>query len=109
MTGIITAMNNNTMAASIGLVKRVPGGHLRLGSRFHPREYPRRSVYVAEFEMAHAAVTVSQYAVFLDGGAAHQERWWSSEGWAWLRGDREGWGRENRRPTRRRRGKSGRP
>ena len=83
--------------ASIGLVRRVPGGTLRLGSRFHPREQPRRGVYVAEFEMAHTAVTVSQYGAFLESGAARQARWWSPAGWAWRQGEAgEGWGREDR-------------
>lgn len=66
-----------------------------MGSRFHIRE-ERRSVPLAAFEIAHAPVTVNQYAAFLDNRAAEQERWWSSEGWAWLQGGLGGWGRENR-------------
>ncbi len=68
-----------------------------MGSRFHPREDPPRTVFVAEFEIAHAPVTVSQYAAFIDSKAVDQERWWSPQGWAWLNGELEGWGRENRR------------
>ncbi len=82
--------------ASIGLTKRIPGGHFRIGSRFHPREYPPKTVFVAEFEMAHVPVTVSQYGVFLEAEANRQERWWTPEGWAWVNGQRDGWGRENR-------------
>jgi formylglycine-generating enzyme required for sulfatase activity len=81
--------------ASIGLVKHIPNGYLHMGSRFHPRE-TSRTVHVAEFEIAHAPVTVSQYAVFIDNGAINQGRWWSREGWAWLCGVQDGWGRENR-------------
>lgn len=88
--------NTLSIEASIGLVKRIPGGHVRLGSRFHPREYPLRTVYVAEFEMAHAPVTVRQYEVFLNAGAVREREWWSSEGWSWVNGETDGWGRENR-------------
>jgi formylglycine-generating enzyme required for sulfatase activity len=82
--------------ASIGLTKRIPGGYFSMGSRFHPREYPQRSVYVAEFEMAHAPVTVDQYEVFLESKANQQKKWWGQDGWAWLNGEADGWGRENR-------------
>ena len=82
--------------ASIGVAKRVPSGYLQMGSRFHPREQ-RRTVYVAEFEMAQAPVTVSQYAAFLNSGAVQQQRWWSQEGWAWRNGESLGWGREDRK------------
>lgn len=67
-----------------------------MGSRFHPRE-ERRMIRLPAFEMAHAPVTVSQYAAFLDAKAADQEGWWSQEGWAWLKGNLNGWGRENRK------------
>jgi len=89
-------MNNYTYKASIGLRKRIPGGEVHLGSRFHPREQPSRSVIVAEFEIAHAPVTVNQYGVFLDSGAPNEVRWWSKDGWSWLQGESGGWGRENR-------------
>jgi formylglycine-generating enzyme required for sulfatase activity len=83
--------------ASIGLTKLVPSGYFVPGSRFHPREHThRRTVYVAEFDLAHTAVTVNQYAAFLNGGAVRQERWWSKEGWAWVNGELDGWGRDNR-------------
>jgi formylglycine-generating enzyme required for sulfatase activity len=87
--------------ASIGVVKRIPSGYLHMGSRFHPREQ-RHIVYVAEFEMAQAPVTVSQYAAFLNSEAVKQQHWWSQEGWIWLQGKPTaqkiacGWGRENR-------------
>jgi formylglycine-generating enzyme required for sulfatase activity len=89
-------MIDYSIKASIGLTHRIPSGYVRLGSRFHPREYPPRTVYVAEFEIAHAPVTVNQYAVFLDSGANRQERWWSEAGWSWVNGKSDGWGRENR-------------
>jgi formylglycine-generating enzyme required for sulfatase activity len=82
--------------ASIGLLKRIPAGDLHMGSRYHPREV-RRTVQVAEFEIAHVPVTVNQYKVFLESEAVDQERWWGREGWAWFRGELDGWGRENRR------------
>ena len=82
--------------ASIGMLKRIPGGDVHMGSRFHPRE-ERRIVHLAEFEIAHAPVTVNQYSAFLESKAFEQERWWSQEGWIWLMGDSDGWGRENRR------------
>lgn len=81
--------------ASIGVVKRVSGGYLHMGSRFHFRE-PRRVVYIAEFEMAKTPVTVSQYAAFLNSGAVRQQRWWGQAGWEWVQGRVCGWGRENR-------------
>lgn len=89
-------MNGYVFKASIGLLKRVPSGTVRLGSRFHPREQPLRSVQIPEFEIAHAPVTVSQYAVFLESGAANQQRWWSVTGWAWRQALSDGWGREER-------------
>jgi formylglycine-generating enzyme required for sulfatase activity len=85
-----------SLKASVGLTKRIPSGYIRVGSRFHPREHPPRTVYVAEFDMAHAAVTVNQYKVFLDSKANRMERWWSKEGWAWANGKADGWGREDR-------------
>ena len=83
-------------SASIGLVKRIPGGHFSMGSRFDRREYPPRSVYVKEFTLAHAPVTVNQYAAFTEGGASANQRWWTEPGWDWLEGKSDGWGRENR-------------
>ncbi|MBN2549672.1 MAG: SUMF1/EgtB/PvdO family nonheme iron enzyme [Anaerolineales bacterium] len=82
--------------ASIGLIKRIPAGYLHVGSRYHPREQPRRVVYVAEFEMAHAPVTVNQYAAFLNSEAVKEQRWWDEQGWRWVTGGSLGWGRENR-------------
>jgi formylglycine-generating enzyme required for sulfatase activity len=67
-----------------------------MGSRFHPREYPPHTVAVREFEIAVAPVTVNQYAVFVESEGAVEQRWWSQEGWAWLHGEIDGWGRENR-------------
>jgi formylglycine-generating enzyme required for sulfatase activity len=81
--------------ASIGLTKRIPGGEYRMGSRFHPRE-ERRVVQVAEFQLAHVPVTVSQYAAFVESKQLAEERWWSAEGWLWLTGKTDGWGRVNR-------------
>ncbi|MDX1436576.1 MAG: SUMF1/EgtB/PvdO family nonheme iron enzyme [Anaerolineales bacterium] len=82
--------------ATVGLLKRVPSGVLRMGSPFHPREWPATNHFVPEFEIGHAPVTVSQYGVFLDSGASTVRRWWSDEGWRWRRGELDGWGRENR-------------
>ncbi len=83
-------------SASIGLVKRVPSGQVRLGSRFHPREMPRRTVRVPEFEMAHTVVTVNQYRVFVECGAPNEQRWWTAGGWVWRQGQATGWGRADR-------------
>jgi formylglycine-generating enzyme required for sulfatase activity len=82
--------------ASIGVLKRVSSDYLRMGSRFHPREDPPRTVYVAEFSIAQAPVTVYQYAAFINNDAVDEKRWWSESGWAWLQGELDGWGRENR-------------
>jgi len=86
-----------TSKASIGLVKRIPSGVFQMGSRFHPRENPRHMASVSEFQIAHAPVTVSQYSAFIDSDAAKEKRWWSDEGWSWLNGETDGWGREDRR------------
>lgn len=67
-----------------------------MGSPFHPRELPRKTVYVAEFELAHTHVTVNQYAVFVNSGQIEERKWWSETGWAWLQGQACGWGREER-------------
>lgn len=67
-----------------------------MGSRFHPRENPPRPEYVAEFNIAHAPVTVYQYAAFINNAAVDEKRWWSDVGWAWLHGELDGWGREDR-------------
>lgn len=82
--------------ASLGLTKQIRGGYFTMGSRFHVREYPPHNVYVAEFEMAQIPVTVSQYAAFLETGAVKEQRWWGEAGWAWLHGELDGWGREDR-------------
>jgi formylglycine-generating enzyme required for sulfatase activity len=72
-----------------------------MGSPFHPREYPQRTVSVAEFELVQVPVTVSQYREFLDDDGHQENRWWSPDGWSWLQGETFGWGRENRsRPDR---------
>jgi formylglycine-generating enzyme required for sulfatase activity len=82
--------------ASIGLLKRIPAGVFRMGSRFHPREHPPVYTQTAEFQIANVPVTVSQYAVFVDSKAVTDKRWWSDEGWEWLKGNADGWGREDR-------------
>ncbi len=82
--------------ASIGLAKRVPSGFVRMGSRFHPREDPPRTLNVREFEIAHVCVTVNQYSVFLKSRSMDDKRWWGEEGWAWRNGETDGWGREDR-------------
>jgi formylglycine-generating enzyme required for sulfatase activity len=92
----MVASTDFSVKASIGEVKRVSSGYLLVGSRFHPREQPRRTVYIAEFDIAHAPVTVSQYAAFLNTSAVREKQWWSLEGWAWLNGEFWAWGRENR-------------
>jgi len=85
-----------SLKASIGLTKRIPGGYFYMGSRFHPREHPRHQVLVEEFDIAHAPVTVNQYKVFLDSGANRVDHWWGTDGWDWVNGQKDGWGRENR-------------
>jgi len=82
--------------ASIGMLKHIPAGFFRMGSRFHAREYPPRLTQTAEFQIAQAPVTVSQYSVFVDSKAVKDKRWWSAEGWEWLNGKVDGWGRKNR-------------
>ena len=81
---------------SIGLLHRVTGGPFVMGSRFHPREAPRREVQVPEFEIAHAPVMVKQFAAFLEAGGYAERPWWSEAGWAWRQGRALGWGREDR-------------
>ncbi len=89
-------MFDYTSRASIGLLKRIPSGLVRMGSRFHPREHPPRTVQVREFQIAHVAVTVSQYQVFLQAGGADQPKWWGEAGWNWRQGKAEGFGRRDR-------------
>jgi formylglycine-generating enzyme required for sulfatase activity len=67
-----------------------------MGSPFHPREWPLSSHFIPEFEIAHAPVTVSQYAVFLEDGGYKDRAWWDDEGWAWILGRIDGWGRADR-------------
>jgi formylglycine-generating enzyme required for sulfatase activity len=81
---------------SIGLLHRVPSGAFYLGSRFHPRETPRREITLGEFEIAHAPVMVKQFAAFVDAGGYQQEQWWSQAGRAWRQGATLGWGRVDR-------------
>jgi formylglycine-generating enzyme required for sulfatase activity len=81
---------------SIGLLRRIPTGPFMMGSRFHPREAPRREVFVAEFDLVHVPVTVAQYANFLDSKQMNERHWWSDAGWAWRQGLTQGWGRANR-------------
>jgi formylglycine-generating enzyme required for sulfatase activity len=88
---------NFSSKASIGLIKRIPSGVFRMGSRFHPREQPARVMQSAEFQIAQVPVTVGQYAAFLESKAASEKRWWSEDGWEWLNGTSDGWGRNDRR------------
>jgi len=81
---------------SVGLLRRVPSGPFMMGSRFHPREAPRREVFVAEFEIANVPVTVVQFARFMDSDGYDKQKWWSDEGWAWRQGQGRGWGRKDR-------------
>lgn len=90
------AANPEAHLGSIGLTHRVPSGGFVMGSRFHPREAPRREVQVAEFEIAHAPVMVRQYAAFLEAGGYSERPWWSEAGWAWRQGRALGWGRADR-------------
>ena len=82
--------------ASIGLTQRIPGGYFYMGSRFHPRESPSRSVKINEFDIASIPVTISQYKVFIDAEGYQQQRWWSHPGRVWINGLSDGWGREDR-------------
>jgi formylglycine-generating enzyme required for sulfatase activity len=91
------ANTDRSSKASIGLMRRIPSGEFRMGSRFHPREQPYRMVRVAEFQLAHVPVTISQYAAFVESDAVTDKRWWSEAGWRWLNSELDGWGRENRR------------
>jgi formylglycine-generating enzyme required for sulfatase activity len=81
---------------SIGLLHRVPSGLFLFGSRFHPREAPRREVAVTEFDIAHAPVTVKQFDNFVEAQGYAERQWWSEAGWAWRRGLALGWGRDDR-------------
>lgn len=85
-----------TQRASIGLLRRIPSGTVRMGSRFHPREDPPHSVFVREFEIGHVPVTVNQFAAFILAKAYDQQKWWDAAGWAWRQGEVPGWGREDR-------------
>src|SRR5574341_143663 len=87
---------NGSERGSIGLLRRVPGGSFSMGSRFHPREAPRRELNVAEFEISHVPVTVAQYAVFINSGGMGEPKWWSEAGRAWREGAANGWGRADR-------------
>ena len=67
-----------------------------MGSRFHAREYPPHLMQTAEFQIAQVPVTVNQYSVFVDSKAVKDKRLWSADGWEWLNGKADGWGRKNR-------------
>jgi formylglycine-generating enzyme required for sulfatase activity len=88
--------DTSPIRATVGLLKRIPNGTVTVGSPFHPREWPVKTRFIPEFEIANAPVTVSQYTAFLDSGGSRERAWWDEEGWAWLQGKAEGWGRENR-------------
>jgi formylglycine-generating enzyme required for sulfatase activity len=81
---------------SVGLLRRVPSGPFMMGSRFHPREAPRREIFVAEFEIASAPVSVAQFNVFLEADGYDKPKWWSAAGRIWRRGAALGWGRTDR-------------
>jgi formylglycine-generating enzyme required for sulfatase activity len=86
----------STSRPSIGSLKRIPAGIFRVGSRFHAREFPPRQMESGEFQIAQTPVTVIQFAAFVDSNADREERWWSAEGWAWVNGKADGWGRKDR-------------
>lgn len=78
------------------MLLHIPSGVFRMGSRFHAREYPPRLMQVSEFQIAQAPVLVGQYEAFIQNKAVGDKTWWSEEGWDWLKGNSDGWGRKNR-------------
>ncbi|MEM7305782.1 MAG: SUMF1/EgtB/PvdO family nonheme iron enzyme [Planctomycetota bacterium] len=61
--------------------------------------------HVEAFELQRWAVTVGEYARFVEAGGYREERWWSEEGCAWLRGSRtaapEDWEAQGESPSNR--------
>jgi iron(II)-dependent oxidoreductase len=71
----------------------LPGGPVRLGSDApwaYDNERPAHTAHVADFFLDSHPVTNGDYAVFVASGGYEDARWWTPEGFAWVR--REGLG-----------------
>jgi iron(II)-dependent oxidoreductase len=68
---------------------RFPGGRVRIGtddrSAAYDNERSRHEVELRAFDIDTTAVTNGAYLDFMAAGGYTTQRWWSPEGWAWLR------------------------
>ncbi|MGW2619793.1 ergothioneine biosynthesis protein EgtB [Streptomyces sp. NPDC001500] len=68
----------------------VPGGPFTMGTSGEPwaldNERPAHRREVASFRIDTAPVTNGAYQAFIEDGGYEQERWWTKEGWAHIRG-----------------------
>ncbi|WP_295387892.1 SUMF1/EgtB/PvdO family nonheme iron enzyme, partial [uncultured Thiodictyon sp.] len=69
----------------------VPVGPFTIGSEAGDTdaadaERPAHPLYLPAFLIARYPVTNRQFRPFLEAGGYDQERWWTSEGWAWRQG-----------------------
>jgi gamma-glutamyl hercynylcysteine S-oxide synthase len=71
----------------------VPGGPFLLGSE-HPWAYdnerPARVVEVPAFAIERYPVTNARYVQFVEDGGYREPRFWSDDGWVWLRAEQAG-------------------
>ncbi|MER6415858.1 ergothioneine biosynthesis protein EgtB [Streptomyces humidus] len=68
----------------------VPGGPFTMGATGEPwaldNELPAHRREVAPFRIDTTPVTNGAYQAFIEDGGYDQERWWTKEGWAHIRG-----------------------
>jgi iron(II)-dependent oxidoreductase len=67
----------------------VPGGPFLMGTDderwAYDNERPQHEVDVAPFWIDTTPVTNAQYLTFVEDGGYREPRWWTDEGWAWVR------------------------
>ncbi|WNG22575.1 ergothioneine biosynthesis protein EgtB [Cystobacter fuscus] len=66
----------------------LPGGPVRLGSDApwaYDNERPAHTAHVGDFFLDSHPVTNGDYAVFVAAGGYEDARWWTPEGFAWVR------------------------
>src|SRR5690349_15460198 len=68
----------------------VPGGPFTMGTSGEPwaldNERPAHRREVAAFHIDTTPVTLAAYQAFIEDGGYDEERWWTKEGWAHIRG-----------------------
>ena len=66
----------------------IPAGPFLLGSDKYENERPVHEVQVNAFYLARTPVTNNDYRQFIQANGYHQQRYWTTAGWAWVQASR---------------------